>query len=502
MTTTDTGIDRDYSIPELVKFLENFTIRKALLIWDLLKRTSIMHLYAYHRSNKSNSGRRADSRFIQILKSRKWIPIKDGTFVRPCDATLSSIIEQFKLPNATEWSLAMGLFSMERSKSNEVQKKISHAKELGISVNGEEDIEELKEFLALSKEKRSAFLRAEQNINEENIELPESNPKNETLRKERVKELASEAPDRVAEVKERSVQVGVNKVKAEAAEYLKNQYTNYDGQMICQICQEELPFKDLKNDYYFEKVEFLKGIEGRHYQNYLSLCPNHSAMFVHANKSKANIYESFLSFNDDEFEVSLANESAYIYFTKTHIVDLKAVLGIDDEPSIENVPRTLSVDKLEPSKAKSNLSNSINIETKGKYIYFLGVELSKEKINWKNAYLYSDSDMKWCLSAKTNVVTRFDSKDAAEYWWSSFNKERGINDIMLNMSKPEGKKVIQTLVPKIPSKNKKKKRKIASVTTPTSTSYGYSSGKGICTICDGTGGGGGNCYKCDGTGWA
>jgi hypothetical protein len=166
------------------------------------------------------------------------------------------------------------------------------------------------------------------------------------------------------------------------------------------------------------------------------------------------------------------------------------------------IPRTPSVDKREPSKAKSNPPNSINIETKGKYIYFLGVELSKEKINWKNAYLYSDSDMKWCLSAKKNVVTRFDSKDAAEYWWSSFNKKRGINDIKLIMGKPEDKKVIQTLVPKKIKKIKKKKRKITIISPPSSTSYGYSSEKGTCSVCGGTGGGGGNCYKCGGSGWA
>ena len=98
--------------------------------------------------------------------------------------------------------------------------------------------------------------------------------------------------------------------------------------------------------------------------------------------------------------------------------------------------------------------------------------------------------MKWCLSAKTNVVTRFDEKDAAEYWWSSFNKQRGLDDIKLIMDKPGPKKV------------KKKKSKISSISTSTGTSYGYSSEKGTCSVCGGTGGGGGNCYKCGGSGWA
>jgi hypothetical protein len=399
---------------------------------------------------------------------------------------------QFRLPKATEWSLAISLFSEERSKSNEVLQKIAHAKELGISVDSEEDIDDIKAFIALSKEKRSALLNAESNIDDDNTELPLNSPRNESFRSERVKELAQNAPERLAERKERSVQVGLNKVKIEASEYLKEQYTNEDGVMICQICQQELPFKDTKNEYYFEKVEFLKELRGRHYQNYLSLCPNHSAMFTHSNKNKAEVYDVFLSFDDDEFELTLANESAYIYFTKTHICDLKAVLGLN-EPSKSSIPNDPDLDFKASEEPKIlNSPMSLKIETKGKYLYFLGVELTKEKLNWKKAYLYQDSDLEWCVSAKTKVVAKFESKDVAEYWWSSFNNQRGMKDSVLIMSKPR---------PKVEKVEKAKKRNL-NVSSASNTSYGYSSEKSTCPICGGTGGGGGNCYKCDGSGWA
>ena len=55
--------------------------------------------------------------------------------------------------------------------------------------------------------------------------------------------------------------------------------------MICQVCQERLPFKLDDGSYYFEKVEFLPELQNRHYQNYLALCPNHAAMYQHANGS-------------------------------------------------------------------------------------------------------------------------------------------------------------------------------------------------------------------------
>ena len=250
----DTRVNRDFNILGLVKFAKSKNVDNSTLIWEALNKTKLTHLKAYHRSNNSNYPRDADSQLVHTLKTSSWIPQLDGSFVKPSDARLSNTVDHLRLKQATDWSLAIGLYSKERSRSNEVQQKISHAKELGISVDSEEDIDDMKAFIALSKEKRSAFLKAEQNINRESFELPESSPRNEALRAERVKELATEAPDRVAEVRERSVQVGVNKVKAEAAEYLINQYTNDDGKMICQICQDELPFKDLKNDYYFQKA--------------------------------------------------------------------------------------------------------------------------------------------------------------------------------------------------------------------------------------------------------
>jgi hypothetical protein len=63
--------------------------------------------------------------------------------------------------------------------------------------------------------------------------------------------------------------------------------------MICQVCKTPLPFKLDDGSDYFEKVEFLTDLQKRHYQNYLALCPNHAAMFQHANGSAEMIRELF-----------------------------------------------------------------------------------------------------------------------------------------------------------------------------------------------------------------
>ena len=70
--------------------------------------------------------------------------------------------------------------------------------------------------------------------------------------------------------------------------------------------------------HYFEAVEFLKEHElsSRHYQNYLALCPNHAAMFQHANGSRDSLMEMLKVMDGNEIEVILAQRDDTIYFTK------------------------------------------------------------------------------------------------------------------------------------------------------------------------------------------
>src|SRR4029453_10896960 len=115
----------------------------------------------------------------------------------------------------------------------------------------------------------------------------------------------------------------LEEVKQEAAEYLRQQYTNPDDEMICQVCKAALPFKLDDGTDYFEKVEFLPELKRRHYQNYLALCPNHAAMFQYANASCASLRESVVAMTENELPLVLADRETTIYFTQTHIADLK-----------------------------------------------------------------------------------------------------------------------------------------------------------------------------------
>ena len=99
--------------------------------------------------------------------------------------------------------------------------------------------------------------------------------------------------------------------------------------MICQVCKTPLPFKLDDDKDYFETVKFLPKLKKLHYQNYLALCPNHAAMFMYANGSADTMQDTFGDLISNELEVRLARKDTTIYFTKTHISDLKTVIEVD-----------------------------------------------------------------------------------------------------------------------------------------------------------------------------
>jgi hypothetical protein len=99
--------------------------------------------------------------------------------------------------------------------------------------------------------------------------------------------------------------------------------------MTCQICKGPLPFKLDDGSEFFETVEFLPGLRKRHFQNYLALCPNHSAMYRHANASNDIICEMVENLTGNELEVVLAQRDMTIYLSTVHAIDIKAVLATE-----------------------------------------------------------------------------------------------------------------------------------------------------------------------------
>jgi len=105
--------------------------------------------------------------------------------------------------------------------------------------------------------------------------------------------------------------------------------------MTCQICKGPLPFTLDDGSEFFETVEFLPGLKKRHHQNYLALCPNHSAMYRHANGCKEILRGLVETLEENELEVILAQKDMTIYLSTLHVLDIKAVLAAEADLSAE-----------------------------------------------------------------------------------------------------------------------------------------------------------------------
>jgi hypothetical protein len=271
-------INNDFDVPAFETLLRLRSTVASRLIWTTMNDVGKPeHLQAEWRRNNYSRLQKSPSQLVHRLLTSAWIPQADGQFVTPGQANQVLLPEGFPFDPGWPWIRAVGFGQDLTKKSEEQFHRLVVAKELGFKDN--ETLERAKRFVALPLEEQEQILadrgrRAAR-------ELPDHEPANSARRVERVGYQAADAPERRTEERTRSVSIGLDAVKEEAEQYLRQQYTT-DGEMICQVCKAPLPFKLDDGSDYFEKVEFLRDLKKHHYQNYLALCPNHAAMFQYA----------------------------------------------------------------------------------------------------------------------------------------------------------------------------------------------------------------------------
>ena len=318
--TTHTFINSDWMIPNLELALKRSSENISRLIWNTMMKAQGEVLVAKYRPNQRYPTKTEPSTLVLTLRKLPWIPQGNGEFVPPAKASRELLPSGFAFDQGWPWLKAIGFGEGSARRDEERHRRRVEYRKLGFE--NDEAFEDGKRFAKLDPNTRRRIL-AEQ---ETPANLPDQRPGNPTRRAERVRQEAKNAPGRDTSIRNRSVSEHRETVKEKAEPYLREQYTDRDDVMICQVCKTALPFRLDDGNYYFEAVEFLPMLERRHYQNYLALCPNHAAMYMHANGSKEAMRELFLALDGNKLEVDLANEDNTIYFTGTHIADLEAVI--------------------------------------------------------------------------------------------------------------------------------------------------------------------------------
>ncbi|WP_146115833.1 hypothetical protein [Malikia granosa] len=333
-------INRDFSLsPESMDLLMSKDIAAIQLFWKVLCRTDILCRVEYNRENifeavyqitDRGGPKTSPSQLVCALRDLEWVPQTGGLFVKPSQAIASRLPKGFPVDAGFKWLEAVQFGFDEKKKFVESAERREHREKLGFKSDA--DLQRALEFnKLLSPEEQEAILAKKRQRRTGPVELPVREVRNPEMRANRVGSDVRATPDKSVAMKTRSVQLGVSEAKIEAKVYLQDQYTNANGQMICQVCKDELPFKLPSGSYYFEAVELIVNSTKRYRSTYLALCPNHAAAYQYANGQKGSMAELISTASTTEIEIDLGSQRTTLYFTGVHLADAKACLEADSE---------------------------------------------------------------------------------------------------------------------------------------------------------------------------
>jgi hypothetical protein len=163
--------------------------------------------------------------------------------------------------------------------------------------------------------------------------FPTGAPANPERRTAIVAADARDAPEFETEKRERSVVIGRGETSDLAKQYLREEYTNEDGDLYCQGCHRPMPFKLNNGDWYFEAVQFIPKREKPQHQNALALCPLCAALYKYTLETSEDVLLASLrevEVTAETHQVALPilmnGKRAELWFTGKHALDLSKAL--------------------------------------------------------------------------------------------------------------------------------------------------------------------------------
>ena len=269
------GFDPDISVAGLRDAIGTPSIEKSRMIWNKVA-ADYSHCVRGRviRSSRQDFSRSASTyeeeeiiseNFGRRLIGAKWLPNSDGHLHKPNELALDDLPESFVRDERLADQLGM--------KKNVVAKL---ADELGVK----QETIQLAKRLEENPEKLEEFRRfLTQKEESQKPSFPTRAVNNSERREKRLSEQHNTAPEKEYEIRERSVRTTRGMIDPDT--WLKNQYTNDADRMVCQICKDEMPFRKLDGQYYFESVEALskEHFSKEHEAQFLALCPLCAAMY-------------------------------------------------------------------------------------------------------------------------------------------------------------------------------------------------------------------------------
>ncbi|MDE0689289.1 MAG: hypothetical protein OXI61_14060 [Candidatus Poribacteria bacterium] len=346
------GFDPDIEVDGLESALDKSTLEKSAFIWNHIAIPNADCIKGIvEKSTRKNFAKRSPKEHIsdsfgQLLIDTVWLPDSDGKMHKPSDITLDDLYPSFKKDEQLAKQLGMPL-----SKARIVD---GVAPELGVPsdiLNGivnasPETIQQIASLLQLGSDfdhlPPSPSSHFDPLSSPEVPDFPMGSVPNPTRRKQRILAELKEAPDQEYVEKVRNVRTTRSEIDPKTS--LNTKYMNDDGQVICQICQEEMPFK-YRGNYYFDAVEMLKGYFTKEYEaQFLALCPECSSKYKTFVKQVPEAMEALRKQLMDSEEASgfevplkLGDTDTSLRFVESHWLDIKTVLSFYEDESEQTV---------------------------------------------------------------------------------------------------------------------------------------------------------------------
>lgn len=311
-------------IGELPIYKKNISLSRA--VWNTVCRAKPEQLEAHYVPNQKNSHleTKTEAFFLKQLTRCAWIPDREGNFLKPADLTKETLHPDFNFDNSNGWLTAVKFGENSLKLSEAYQAKNHKAQEFGFK-----SAERASKWAELDK---MGISPDELLAKQKPIEQPEKSVPNPDRRRKGILERSENAPSKQSVIRERSIQPGISDIQAQAKAYLRAIYTNKNGEMVCQCCQKEMPFK-IGDAYYFEAVQCFKNAKNQYIENRLALCPVCSAMYQYARQTDDKEIQNLIVMNDSDdnaasvsVSVTLALQKYTLRFVGSHWFDLKSII--------------------------------------------------------------------------------------------------------------------------------------------------------------------------------
>ena len=248
----------------------------------------------------------------ELLCSNSWLPDVTGAFREPSELSLADLPATFDRDEGLAGHLGM--------KGSEL---VVLAKRSGLDVA---DLDMLRDLKGMPEQFKKLKEMIEQNKRKPSF--PERPPTNTERRTQRGKRDAKDAPRKEYENRLRSVRT--SQTANDKDTYLKESYTNDDGELVCQMCEHEMPFRRRDGQYYFESVQLFDDLAGEHAVAHLALCPLCAAKykeFVKRDSENTHVVRASISSPEQlVVHVDLGQDVGSIRFVEKHLLGVQGVL--------------------------------------------------------------------------------------------------------------------------------------------------------------------------------